>query len=93
MVRYWVMGLPPGSSGLCILQRFVCGGSRVVREWPGNPGSGGASPYHLERRSMLRAILVVVVVLDLLWESTEGVNRNRAKLNFKIALSAKSLLY
>jgi hypothetical protein len=39
----------------CILQRFICWGSRVVREWPGNPGSDGASPYHLERRFMPRS--------------------------------------
>jgi hypothetical protein len=24
-------------------------------EWPGNPGSDGASPYHLERRCMPRS--------------------------------------
>jgi hypothetical protein len=44
-------------------------GSRVLRGWPGNPGSDGASPYHLEHRSSLGAILlvlVVVLVLDLL---------------------------
>jgi hypothetical protein len=52
MVRYSVMGLPLGSSGRCILQRFVCWGSRVVRGWPGNPGSDGALPYRLERRFM-----------------------------------------
>jgi hypothetical protein len=44
--------------------------SRVGRE---APGSDGASPYRLEHRSMLRAILLVVVlVLDFLW----GFNRS-----------------
>jgi hypothetical protein len=40
-------------------------GLRVVRGWPGNPGSDGASPYRLEPRSMLKAIVVVVLVLVL----------------------------
>jgi hypothetical protein len=38
-------------------------GSRVFQGWPGSPGSDGASPYHLERRFMLRIILLVIVVV------------------------------
>jgi hypothetical protein len=47
-------------------------------ERPARPGLGGALPYRLERRSKLRAILlvlvvvVVVLVLDLFW----GINRS-----------------
>jgi hypothetical protein len=56
-------------------QRVICVGSRVFPGRPGSPGSDGAFPYRLERRSMLGAILLVVVVvlvLDLLW----GFNRS-----------------
>jgi hypothetical protein len=63
------------------LPRAICVGSCALQGRPGSPGSDGASPYRastrcrllragLERRSMLRAILLVVVlvlVLDLLW--------------------------
>jgi hypothetical protein len=42
---------------------------------PGNPGSDGASPYRLNRRSILRAILLVVVVV-LVLDSFWGLNRN-----------------
>jgi hypothetical protein len=37
MVRDSVMELMLGSSGRCILQRFVCRGSRVVRGWLEGP--------------------------------------------------------
>jgi hypothetical protein len=51
----------------------------VARGWPGNPGSDGASPYRLERRSMLRAILLVVVLVhDLLWEAPVAARMTRA---------------
>jgi hypothetical protein len=43
MVRYSVIDLLLASSGVSILQLFVCGGSRVIRGWPGSPGSDGAS--------------------------------------------------
>jgi hypothetical protein len=40
-------------------------GSCVFQGRPGSPGSDGASPYRLKHRSILRAILLVVVlVLD-----------------------------
>jgi hypothetical protein len=51
-------------------QRVSCVGSCLFQGRPGSPGSDGASPYRLERRSMLRAIplvVVIVLVLDLLW--------------------------
>jgi hypothetical protein len=56
------------------LAAFVSWGLRYARGWPGNPGSDGASPYRLERRWILGAILLVVVlVLDLFWRSTRSV--------------------
>jgi hypothetical protein len=77
MVRNSVMGLLLGSSGLSCRGSLV-GAHAPSTGWPENPGSDGASPYHLERRFMLRTILLVVVlvlVLDLLWGRSHGVTR------------------
>jgi hypothetical protein len=68
MVRYSVMGLPPASSVLCLLRRFVCGGSRSVRGWLGYPVRTEPLPTILSDALCLEQILLVVVlVLDVLW--------------------------
>jgi hypothetical protein len=66
MVRYSVMG-PPARIfwALHLAAVRLLGVHASSAEWPGNPGSDGASPYHLERRSMLKTILLVLVVLVL----------------------------
>src|SRR5580692_9193455 len=55
------------------------GGNRCRAGEARRPGSDGASPYPLERRSMLRTILlVVVVVLDSAWGATVAARVRRA---------------
>jgi hypothetical protein len=66
------------------LQRVICVGSCVFQGWPGSPGSDGASPYRLERRSMLRTI-----VLDL----PCGVNRSARVMRAARFGRSLSLLY